>query len=251
MHQIRDLIPFTHVNIILFHNQEVELPLSRNDNRARHLLTVLHRKPGDTFDAGIIDGPRGKGTVCTIGNQTITLSFVWSDSPPPLAPIHLLVGLPRPQTAKDILRDATTLGVASLRFVRTMKGEASYANSSLWQLSQWKDHVIIGAAQAFCTRLPTVTLGDSLDAAIAELPPAAQAFTLDNYEAATGLSQSLIVREESVVLALGSERGWADEERQKFRSAGFIFAHLGARALRTETACTAAITIAKAKLGLL
>ena len=51
------------VNIILFSPHEVELPLSRHDPRARHILEVLRRRPGGDFDAGLINGARGKATL--------------------------------------------------------------------------------------------------------------------------------------------------------------------------------------------
>ena len=237
------------MNIILFHPQEVELPLPRRDPRATHLLAVLRRRPGDTFDAGVINGPRGKGTLQAIGADALSLSFIWGEPPPPAARLHLLVGLPRPQTARDILRDATALGVAALHFVRAEKGEASYARSTLWHSGQWKECVISGAAQAFCTRLPEVTHGRTLAAACAALPADGVRLALDNYEAAEGLASCPLPGAATAVLALGSERGWSAAERELLRAAGFTFVHLGARVLRVETACIAAVTLLKARLG--
>ena len=54
----------------------------------------------------------------------------------------------------------------------------------------------------------------------------------------------------SATLALGAERGWSAAERELLLQQGFLFVHLGERVLRTETACIAAITLLKAKLGL-
>jgi RsmE family RNA methyltransferase len=54
-----------------------------------------------------------------------------------------------------------------------------------------------------------------------------------------------------VVLAIGPERGWSDRERQLFAAAGFTRLSLGPRALRTETACTAALVLVMEKLGAL
>jgi RsmE family RNA methyltransferase len=241
--------PLLNVNIILFLPQDVELPLSRRDPRAVHLLNVLRRHPGDTFDAGLVNGPRGKGTLIAIGEEALTLSFVWSEPPPSLCPIHLLIGLPRPQTARDILRDATTLGVAAIHFIRTEKGEASYASSALWQSEQWRTLVLSGAAQAFCTRLPEVTQGRPLADIIGVLPGEATKFALDNYEAPVRLSQCALDSSKPVALALGAERGWSAGERSLLRNSGFVFAHLGTRVLRIETACIAAVTLLKAKLG--
>ncbi len=237
------------MNIILFHPAEVELPLSRSDPRALHILGVLRRRPGDTFDAGLINGPRGKGSLVAIGTDSLTLKFVWFEPPPPLCPIQLLIGLPRPQTARTILREATALGVAAMHFICTEKGEASYAGSSLWKSDEWNRCIINGAAQAFCTRLPEITHGRSLPEAIASLPAKTDRCALDNYEAPAHLSQCSLEGAKPVVLALGAERGWSADERTLLRTSGFVFANLGPRVLRTETACIAAVTLLKAKIG--
>jgi RsmE family RNA methyltransferase len=51
------------------------------------------------------------------------------------------------------------------------------------------------------------------------------------------------------VLAIGSERGWSERERDLFEAAGFLRLSLGSRALRTETACVAAAILALEKIG--
>jgi len=63
------------VNIILFCQAEVQLPLPRRDPRAVHLLDILRRQPGDDFDAGVIDGPRGKGRLVAVNPDSLTHSF--------------------------------------------------------------------------------------------------------------------------------------------------------------------------------
>jgi 16S rRNA (uracil1498-N3)-methyltransferase len=238
------------LNIILFQPEEVEHPLPRNDVRAWHILNVLRLQLEGTFDAGVINGPRGKGVLTMVNEGFLTLSFSWEKSPPPLCPIHLLIGLPRPQTARDILRDATTLGVAGIHFIRSDRSEPSYSSSSLWKSDEWRKCVINGAAQAFCTRLPEITHDDTLAAAIARVPPDASRVALDNYEASVSLVHFNPVESVSVAIALGSERGWSPRERLALSNAGFAIAHLGQRVLRTETACVAAVTLVKAKLGL-
>jgi RsmE family RNA methyltransferase len=55
----------------------------------------------------------------------------------------------------------------------------------------------------------------------------------------------------SLVLAIGPERGWSDRERGLLEGEGFSRLSLGSRALRTETACIAAVVLAQEKLGAL
>ena len=71
---------------------------------------------------------------------------------------------------------------------------------------------------------------------------------LDNYEASRALSE-IAPGASPAVLALGPERGWSAGERDFLRANRFDFAHLGSRVLRMETACVAAVTLMKAKLG--
>jgi len=245
-----ELLPALPVNIILFSPAEVELPLPRQDSRARHILEVLRRVPGGEFDAGLINGPRGKATLRATTDEALVLSFSWGAPPPPLAPIHLIVGLPRPQTARDILREGTTLGLEGMDFVRTDRSDPGYGQSTLWSSHEWEDLLIAGAAQAFCTRLPAVRHGLTLAEAIAGRPTEHLRVALDNYESPGSLRDLEPAGRPAVTLALGAERGWSAAERALLQQQGFVFAHLGERVLRTETACIAAVTLLKAKLGL-
>jgi 16S rRNA (uracil1498-N3)-methyltransferase len=245
------------VNLILFEPGEIVLPLPRSDPRAEHLLRVLGRHEGETFDAGLVNGPRGKGTLVAIGAAALTLSFAWGAAPPLPAPITLIIGLPRPQTARDILRDATSLGVAAMHFVTADKGEPSYQRSTLWTSGEWRRHLILGAEQAFDTRLPEVTCGRSLLEVIGRLSDLAVRVALDHYEAPAALTKCRLIADTptaappELVLAFGPERGWSNAERAALRGAGFALAHLGSRVLRTETAVVAAVTLARAQLGLM
>jgi 16S rRNA (uracil1498-N3)-methyltransferase len=238
------------VNLILFERDETERPLRRDDVRAAHLIEILRRKEGDSFDAGLVDGPRGKGTVAAIGPEALTLTFAWGAEPPPLDPIVLIVGLPRPQTARKLLQEAAALGVRALHFAATEKGEPGYAHSALWRKGEWRRHLVAGAEQAFDTRLPAVTHGRPLAAILDGLGEEDLRVALDNYEAPLALGTCpLPGHPPAAALALGPERGWSAAERDLLRSRGFAFAHLGARVLRAETAAVAALAILKSRLG--
>ena len=243
------------MNLILFEPSELSAPLSRTDPRALHVLNVLRRNVGGTFDAGLINGPRGKGTLAAINDATLTLTFAWGGTPPAPEPVALLIGLPRPQTARDILREATSLGAGALHFFRAEKSEASYAQSTLWSSGEWRRQLITGAEQAFDTRLPAVTHGQTLAEVTATLPRSATRMALDNYESPQSLSAATFPLPGSltspVVLAFGPERGWSAAERDLLRANNFTFAHLGPRVLRSETAVIAALAVVRAKLGLL
>lgn len=239
------------LNLILFQSEETRCPLSRTDERAQHILNVLRRQVGDSFDAGIVNGPRGKGTLATVTDEHLELTFNWTVQPGAPDPVTLIIGLPRPQTARKILQETAALGVAALHFVRCEKAEPSYADSTLWHSGEWRRHLEAGAAQAFCTDLPAVTHGESFGDVISSLPATANRIALDNYEASSALSQCTLANNAPLILALGPERGWSASERDTLRGNGFALAHLGPRVLRLETAIVAALAIAKARRGLM
>lgn len=238
------------MNIILFLPHEVQLPLPRSDDRSRHILEVLKCAPGDSFDAGIVNGARGRGTLESIASDRLTLSFAWRGEVEAPAPIHLIVGLPRPQTARDLLRECASLGVRSIDFVYTDRGEPSYGQSSLWKTNAWKNQLMAGAGQAFGTRIPEVRHGIPLEQAVLETATSDTRLVLDNYEGASRLGSWTPAPTGIVTLAVGAERGWSPTERSLFRASGFTFHHLGDRVLRVETATIAAVSLIKGRLGL-
>jgi 16S rRNA (uracil1498-N3)-methyltransferase len=235
------------VNLILFEPDEIGRPLPLSDPRVRHVLEVLGRGPGDRFDAGIVNGPRGTATVLARDATGLRLDFTWSQKGPAyFEPIILIVGLPRPQAARRLLEEATALGVQAMHFITAEKAEASYAYSKLWTTGEWRRHLIAGAQQAFTTRLPSVGLARTLSDVLADLPADSYRLALDNYEAAGPLRSATL--KAPAVLAVGPERGWSSQERDRLREAGFELVHLGERVLRVETACIAAVALVKAGL---
>jgi 16S rRNA (uracil1498-N3)-methyltransferase len=237
------------LNLVLFEPAELAVPLPRTDPRATHILNVLHRAEGDSFDAGTVNGPRGKATVASLSPVALTLSFAWDAPLPPLSSTTLLIGLPRPQTARDILRDATTLGATCIHFIATERADINYAASTLWTSGEWRRHCLAGASQAFDTRLPAVTWTHTLTSILTVLPASASRIALDNYEAPASLrvchslSDKPSDAAEGVILALGPERGFGPVDRAALRAAGFTLAHLGSRVLRLETAVIAALSL--------
>lgn len=235
------------MNIVLFEESDLEQGLPLGDERAVHVLKVLRRQVGDDFDVGLIDGPRGKATVKEILDTGLVVEFEWGEEEPELLPIDLVVGLSRPQTMRKILNEATTLGVRSIRFVATKRGEPSYAESKLWSTGEWRRHVMAGVAQAFTTRVPEVTWGMSLEVALGEVASRdGTRLCLDNYEGVMRLGEFRGgARTLPVALAVGSERGWTAKERDLFRARDWTLVGMGERVMRTETAVVAAVSVVR------
>ena len=221
------------MNLVLITADEAKTGLPPDDARARHLRETVGLAGGGTFHVGIENGLRGIATITTLAPQ-LTFAVAWEKSPQARLPLTVLIGLPRPQTAKKILHDLASLGAARIVFFESAKGDPGYLTSSLWKDGEWREHVLKGTEQACSTLVPEVTRVGSLAEALVGLDAKAWKLALDPYEA-TGAPE-ISAPAKAAVLAIGPERGFAYEERAALRTAGFGFAHLGDRILRVEAA---------------
>jgi len=227
--------------------------LSRKDERTIHLLKVLHKKAGDSFEAGILGGKRGTGRIERINfDGSIFVSFIplEYDRGAPRLRARVAVAFVRPIQTRRILRELSNIGVSDIDIVGTDMGEKSYRDTKLLIDGGAHAALVEGAVQAHDTIIPNLAIYESLDKWLKEHPwetsGTAPVFmkiplllAMDNVNAEGSLFH-LSPSSRPIVLAIGPERGWSDRERELFEKAGFLRLSMGERALRTETACVAA-----------
>ena len=235
------------MNIVLFASESCRQSLPVTDHRARHLLEVLKCQPGSRFRAGVVNGPSGLGTVVAIEREQMRVELHWATVPAPPTDITLIVGLPRPPSAAKILYQGAAIGCRAIHFVHTGLSDRNYAMSRLWQRAEWRRHVLDGAQQSAATTVPEVTCGEPLRVVLQRLAEGAALVALDHEAGARRLGAVGV--QAPLVLAVGPERGWSAQDRDTLAGRHFTFYTLGVRILRVETACVAALAIAKAQLG--
>ena len=245
------------MNLILFEKQFDFTRIEKIDTRALHIRKVLRAEVGALICVGFVNGPRGQAEVMELAEDgSVTLKLLSTEPALESLPITLLIGLPRPHTAKRILFEAASLGVACVQFFEAERGEPSYANSRMWQNNAWRERLWRGAEQSFGTYLPEVVMYPDLQTALSELFEIPIRVALDNYEASRSLGAILsqdvqIVQDaKACALALGAERGWSPNERDCLRHNSWQLAHIGEQVLRVETAVVSAVAIAADRIGL-
>ncbi|MDR1587884.1 MAG: 16S rRNA (uracil(1498)-N(3))-methyltransferase [Treponema sp.] len=246
------------MNLILFEVDELGKPLSRWDKRTVHLLKVLHKQQGDTFDAGVLGGGLGTGKIESVRlDGSILCSLDLREDPPARIPVRMGVGFPRPIQLRRLLRDLSNLGLLAVDLLGTDLGEKSYRDTKLLSDGGARAALVEGAVQARDTRLPVLRSYPDIAAWVAERPwekgpgritLAPILVAADNIRP-EGSFANLAPMRRPMVLAIGSERGWTNHERDMLEQAGFTRLSLGGRALRTETACIAAAALAMEKIG--
>ncbi len=214
-------------------------------------MKILRLQEGDSFLMGIINGFTGRAVITGMDSESLTIAWKPETPPVPLFPVTLLVAQVRPICMKRILREAVSFGVGKIAVTGTDTGERSYRDARLWKDGKYTENILSGAQQAGETAVPEVELFSSLDTALAGMghrDTGTMCIVLDNVDPDSRLSTMHIPSGGNYILAVGPERGWSDRERELLAQTGFISAGLGVRTLRTETACSAGLSLLLGRL---
>jgi len=222
-------------------------------SRAEHLLKVLHAAPGHEVRIGVIDGPRGVGTVQAIAEGAVTLRCAFEGDAPPRPAIDLLLALPRPKVLRRLWAQIAALGVGQIILTNAEKVERNYFDTHVLSPESYRPLLIEGLQQARDTRLPAVSIHrqfrvlveDQLDALAG---PALR--VVADPSASKALSQVVPAgAPQRLLLAIGPEGGWNAFELGLLAAHGFQPAGIGPRILRSDTACVALLAIAHSAIG--
>jgi len=240
------------MNLILISSPETR-SFPAGTPAATHLLDTLHATIGSTFWCGVKNGKRGLATITEISlHGDIAFSVAWEKSAQrSLPPVNLLVGLSRPQTMKKIFAVASEIGCHRIDVFSSEKSDPAYAQSSLWKSDDATLREILekSAEQTCVPAIPEFSKFASLKDFFEKKSRAGNAFgvALDVYATEKSFAEIAFPPSTEITLAIGSERGWTDAERDTLRAENFAFAHLGGRVLRVETAVAAALSVALSK----
>ena len=222
-------------------------------SRAEHLLKVLHAAPGHEVRIGVIDGPRGVGTVQAIAEGAVTLRCAFEGDTPPRPAIDLLLALPRPKVLRRLWAQIAALGVGQIILTNAEKVERNYFDTHVLSPESYRPLLIEGLQQARDTRLPAVSIHrqfrvlveDQLDALAG---PALR--VVADPSVSKALSQVVPAgAPQRLLLAIGPEGGWNAFELGLLAAHGFQPAGIGPRILRSDTACIALLAIAHSAIG--
>jgi RsmE family RNA methyltransferase len=219
--------------------------------RATHLLEVLRVTPGQTVRIGVVDGPRGAATVESITSGTVELTCAIEAETPPRPRIDLLLALPRPKVMRRLWAQLAALGVSRIILTNAERVERPYFDTHVLTPGCFRPLLIEGLQQAKDTRLPQVSIHrqfrilvedqlDFLSDATLRLVADPAAVTSPGEAVRKALQVDSGAR---LLLAIGPEGGWNAFELNLLDAHGFSSIGMGARTLRTDTACVALLAL--------
>lgn len=228
------------VNRILFEKSEIDGEIAEfSGDRARHVIEVLHGEPGQKLKTGVIDGPIGSSVIEKIADGKVTVRcshlheapFPWVD---------IVLAPPRPRVLKRLLPQLASLGAGRIVLVGAKKVEKDFWGATLLKEENWRALFIEGMMQAGTSALPVLEtrrnfrrfLNEELDVMF----PHPRRVVAHPYG---GGQVSSPGAGERLLLAVGPEGGWTDDEVECLEHHGFMRYSLGSRILRTDTALVA------------
>lgn len=235
------------MNRILFEKSEINDGVAEfSGERAAHIVEVLHSQVGDTIKTGEVDGKIGTGIVKKIEAQEskegniYTIKLELEHNSESLKPwVDLILAPPRPRVFKRLLPQLAAMGVGDIILVGAKKVEKAFWGATILKEENYHPLLVDGLMQSGTTILPRLELRRNFVKFIKEeldsLYPNSTRVVAHPYDAEL-ITAPLKGR---LLLAIGPEGGWANEEVELLKSKGFLCRSLGGRILRTDTATIA------------
>ncbi len=211
---------------------------------AHHLARVLRARPGQEFDI-VCDGRVRLGTIATIADDQVAFALGAEVPQPALRSINLVLAVFKFDRLEWAIEKATELGVARIIPVIARRTDAHLATAAGKRVERWRRLAHEAAQQS--RRLSEPEISEPLKFKDALQHPGLVKIVLSESEEKLSLVQALAAEGSSgLVLAIGPEGGWTDDELQQFADDGWVSASLGPTILRAETATIAALAVATA-----
>ncbi len=214
---------------------------------AEHLIRVLRAQVGEEFDIAT-DGVVRRGRIVSIEPGRVEFDLAEELAAAAVARVTLLLSVFKFDRMEWAIEKCTELGVFRIVPVIAKRTDAHLAAASVRRAERWKKIALQAAEQSRRAVPPEVSTPVKLREAAAL--DSATRIVLAESEERTQLKDLTASHPQDgdVILAIGPEGGWAEDELQIFRSTGWIAASLGPTILRAETAAIAASAIVISQL---
>ena len=214
---------------------------------AEHLTRVLRARVGQEFDIVTGEAVR-RGRVVSVSQDRVEFEL-GEDLPAAQSAnvtVTMLLAIFKFDRMEWAIEKCTELGVARIVPVIAQRTDSHLAAAAFKRAERWRRIALQAAEQSRRAHPPEIAAPIGLKEAAALA--GSLRILLAESEQQTQLRDLLGPEAGEVLLAIGPEGGWTQDELESFRDAGWIPASLGSTILRAETAAIAAAAITIAEL---
>ena len=248
------------MNRILFEQSEIEDGIAVFGGvRAEHVVKVLHGEPGQVLKTGEMNGLIGSSVIESIeetgGGYVIRAKIAHGRGS--LRPwVDLVLAPPRPRVLKRLLPQLAALGVGRIVLVGAKKVEKDFWGATLLKEENYRPLLVEGLMQAGTSILPSLETRRNFRKFVREeletafpgsgnrivAHPYAKTGSVPGETPETPIKTGSVPDAGRMLLAVGPEGGWTEEEVELLEERGFARYSLGERILRTDTALVALLS---------
>ncbi len=199
---------------------------------AHHLARVLRAKVGQEFDIAFGERVR-TGRIAEINDERVVFELGGEVAQAELRQVTLLLAIFKFDRMEWAIEKATELGVTGIQPVVARRTDAHLATAAGKRVERWRRIAHEAAQQSRRVSIPEIAEPVKLPDAMH--PNGGLKIVLAESNADVMLADAAAKHANSpIVLAVGPEGGWAEEELQQFAAAGWTAASLGPTILRSR-----------------
>ena len=215
---------------------------------AAHLAIVLRARVGQCFDIATGEALRS-GRITSVTPERVEFELGKEIPPSATANITLLLAIFKFDRMEWAIEKCAELGVARIIPVIARRTDPHLVRVAEKRVERWRRLGQQASEQS--RRTAVIIVNDPVKLKDAASPSAPTRVVLAEFEHQVMLKDALQSHSPSdeLLLAVGPEGGWTEDEIGIFSRAGWISASLGSTILRAETAAIVATAIAMSELS--
>jgi 16S rRNA (uracil1498-N3)-methyltransferase len=222
------------------------------ETKARHMIQVLRLAVGAEFTLFNGDGNEYYASLIDVKKKSALVEIlrIKSVDRESKLQIHLLQGLSKGERMDATIQKCVELGVNFIQPVSTKRSNLKL-NESRMEKKQlhWQGIIESACEQSGRNIIPKLQFVNTFESVVGHYAPKKVLKLILHPLAEKTISQLSNSAQEEIVLLVGPEGGFSDDELELAVHSGFIPLSLGVRILRTETAAMATIAGIQAKWG--
>jgi 16S rRNA (uracil1498-N3)-methyltransferase len=219
---------------------------SLTGEHADHLIRVLRARTGQEFEV-VTGGVVHLGRIVAIHDHRVEFELGQELPAASPLPVTLAIAIFKFDRMEWAIEKCTELGVARIIPMIARRTDLHLAEAAVKRMERWQRIAREASEQARRISPPDIApptkVKDVIPLAIGTRVVLAES------ETQVSLKEAIHLREGDLVLAVGPEGGWTNEEVSSFANAGWISASLGKTILRVETAAITGIAIVASERG--
>lgn len=208
---------------------------------SHHAVAARRVRVGDEVD--LFDGGGGEaiGRVLEVNRRSLVVEAgpVTRHTAAPAIELTLATAVCKAQRQSYLIEKCTELGVGA---IWPLSSARSVVKAGPGTIEKWTRRAIEAAKQSRRPRLPEIAATRTLADVVAQFGSFDAVAMADTSRTGAGLNDilSTLAAGSRLLVLIGPEGGWSDEERERLVSAGVRPVRLAETVLRTETAAVAA-----------